>query len=193
MELVDCYRAAEALELDAEGCRLVETHVRLAEKMALKRCRWGTEDPDDTRSDAFWGLILAARAFEPGRGSFAGYAAIRIEGAIRRGRQLRSGVPRPLWEQGERPTLLSLNAPVGEGEAELLDTLPSAPAEAEGNWVHDELQRLPARERLVLRLRYFHGLAQSEVAAIIGRSQMQVSRIERAALDQLHDVATVAA
>ena len=192
MELVDCCRAAEALQLDAERRLLVETHVRLAERIACRRCRWGREDPDDTRSDAFWGLILAARAFQSGRGSFAGYAAIRIEGAIRRGRQLRSGVPRPLWEQGERPTLLSLNAPVGEGEAELLDTLPS-PSGAEGDWLHDELQRLPARERLVLKLRYFHGLAQCEVATIIGRSQMQVSRIERTALAKLHHVATVAA
>jgi RNA polymerase sigma factor (sigma-70 family) len=188
MELVAC----EALHLDAERCRLVESHVRLAEQIARKRCRWGWEDPDDTRSDAFWGLMLAARAFEPGRGTFAAYAGIRIEGAIRRGRQIRSGVPRPLWEQGQRPTVQSLNAPVGDGDAELLDTLPS-PSEAEGNWVHDELRGLPARERLVLRLRYFHGLAQSDVAAIIGHSQMHVSRIERAALARLHRVATVAA
>src|SRR5579862_8353857 len=143
MQPLDCHRAAEALQLDAERCRLVEAHVLLAEKLARKRCRWGLEDPDEVRSDAFWGLILAARAFQAGRGSFAGYAAIRIEGAIRRGRQLSSGVPRPMWEQGERPTLLSLNAPVGEGDAELLDTLP-CPSEAEDEWVHDELERLPA-------------------------------------------------
>lgn len=192
MELVAYCRAAEAVELDAERCRLVESHVRLAEKIASNRCRWGREDPDDTRSDAFWGLTLAARAFQPGRGSFAAYAAIRIEGAIRRGRQMRSGVPRPMWEQGQRPAVISLNAPVGEDQAELLDILPSPP-EAEGDWVHDELRQLPARERLVLRLRYFHGLAQSEVATIIGHSQMQVSRIERAALAKLHHGATVAA
>jgi RNA polymerase sigma factor (sigma-70 family) len=59
--------------------------------------------------------------------------------------------------------------------------------------VHDELRQLPARDRLVLRLRYFHGLAQSEVAGIIGHSQMHVSRIERAALEKLHHVALVAA
>ena len=188
MELVAC----EALRLNAERRRLVEGHVRLAEKIASRRCRWGREDPDDTRSDAFWGLILAAHAFQPDRGSFAAYAVIRIEGAIRRGRQMRSGVPRPLWEQGQRPTIQSLNAPVREVEVELLDTLPS-PSEAESGWVHDELRGLPARERLVLRLRYFHGLAQSEVAAIIGHSQMHVSRIERAALAKLHHVAPVAA
>jgi len=185
MEAVDYCRAAEALQLDAERCRL-------AEKIAHKRCRWGLEDPDDTRSDALWGLILAARAFDPGRGSFGGYAALRIDGAIRRGRQLRSGVPRTLWERGDRPTLLSLNAPASDGGTELLDVLP-APSDAEDSWLADAVRRLPARECLVLRLRYYHGFPQLDVATIIGCSQMQVSRIERAALAKLRDFASAAA
>jgi len=192
MEVIARCRAAKALRLNGQQCRLVERHVRLAEKIALKRCRWGLEDPDDTRSDALWGLMLAGRAFDPSRGSFAGYAALRIEGAIRRGRQLRSGVPRTLWEQGDRPTLLSLNVPVGEGEAELLDMLP-APSGAEDEWLAEALRGLPALDCLVLRLRYYHGLPQSDVAPIIGRSQMHVSRIERAALAKLREFASVAA
>jgi RNA polymerase sigma factor (sigma-70 family) len=190
-EVAPCH-AAKALALDAERCRLVEGHVRLAEKIALKRCRWGSEDPDDTRSDALWGLMLAGRAFDPGRGAFAAYAVLRIEGAIRRGRQIRSGLPRTLWEQGDRPTLVSLNVPVGEGGAELVDVLP-APSGAEDEWLADAVRRLPALDCLVLRLRYYHGLPQSDVAPIIGRSQMQVSRIERAALAKLRDFALVAA
>ena len=170
----------------------MESHVRLAEKIARKRCRWGWEDPDDTRSDAFWGLMLAARAFQPDRGSFAAYAALRIEYAIRRGRQMRSGVPRTLWEEGVRPPLVSLDVPVGEGGARLVDMLAS-PADAEEKWLADALRRLPARECLVLKLRYYHGLPQSDVAPIIRRSQMQVSRIERAALAHLRDSASVAA
>jgi RNA polymerase sigma factor (sigma-70 family) len=190
-EVAPC-RAANALALDAGRCRLVEGHVRLAEKIALKRCRWGSEDPDDTRSDALWGLTLAGRAFDPGRGAFTAYAVLRIEGAIRRGRQIRSGLPRTLWEQGDRPRLVSLNAPVGEGGPELVDVLP-APSGAEDEWLADALRRLPALDCLVLRLRYYHGLPQSDVAPIIGRSQMQVSRIERAALAKLRDFALVAA
>ena len=192
MEHAGRCRAAKALQLDAERRRLVEAHVRLAEKIALRRCRWGLEDPDDTRSDALWGLMLAGRAFDPSRGSFAAYAALRIEGAIRRGRQLRSGLSRTLWEQGDRPTLVSLNIPVGEGGAELLDLLPS-PSGPEDDWLADALRRLPALDCLVLRLRYYHGLPQSDVASIIGRSQMHVSRIERAALAKLREFATLAA
>ena len=165
----------------------MERHVRLAEKLALTRCLWGRDDPDDTRSDAFWGLTLAGCAFQPDKGSFAAYAALRIEYAIRRGRQIRSGLPRSEWERGGCPTPLSLNATVRDGGAELVDLLPGPP-DFEGEWVEDALRRLPARERLVLRLRYYHGFTQSDVAPIIGCSQMQVSRIERAALAKLRDL-----
>jgi RNA polymerase sigma factor (sigma-70 family) len=144
------------------------------------------DDLDDTRSDALWGLILAARGFQPDRGSFANYAALRIEYAIRRGRQIRSGLPRSEWKGGDHPTPVSLNTPVGDGGPQVLDLLPSPP-EADKELLTDLLRWLPARECLVLRLRYYHDLTQSDVAIIIGLSQMQVSRIERAALAQLRE------
>jgi DNA-directed RNA polymerase specialized sigma subunit len=179
-------RAAGERRLDAERCRLVERHVGLAERIARRRCRWGLEDPDDTRSDALWGLTLAGRGFEPGRASFGTYAALRIEYAIRRGRQVRSGLPRSVWEQGARPWPASLNAPIGDGGAELLDLLPGADLDCNW-WLRDAVRRLPAREQLVVGLRYDRGLTQSEVATVIGCSQMHVSRIERAALAKLRD------
>ena len=189
MGAVACCRAAEAWPLDAERCRLVESHIGLAETIARKRCLRGHEDPDDTRSDAFWGLLLAVRAFDAERGSFAAYAAVRIEYAIRRGRQIRSGVPRLAWERGDRRPPLSLQGPAGEDGTELVDLL-TAPPDAEESSLVDALRLLPARERLVLGLRYFRGLKQSEVARIIGCSQMQVSRIERAGIEKLRDSAS---
>lgn len=181
-------RTAGEWRLDAERCRLVERYVGLAERIARLRCRWGLEDPDDTRSDALWGLTLAGRRFQPDRGSFGTYAARRIEYAIRRGRQVRSGLPRWAWEQGGGPRPVSLNVPVGKSGGELLDALPSA--EPDRNWwLWDAVRRLPARERLVVGLRYDRGLTQSEVATVIGCSQMHVSRIERAALSKLREEA----
>jgi RNA polymerase sigma-B factor len=189
MPAVVCLPGPDAWELDAERSRLVESHIRLAEGIARKRCRWGREDLDDTRSDAFWGLMLAGRAFQPGRGSFTAYAVVRIEGAIRRGRQIRSGVSRTIWEQGGHPAPVSLNCPiVDEGDTELVDLLP-APSEGEHDWIPDAIRRLPARAALVLRLRYYHGLSQAAVGPIVGCSQMQISRIERGALDVLREVA----
>jgi RNA polymerase sigma-B factor len=47
------------------------------------------------------------------------------------------------------------------------------------------LERIPARERLILRMRFVDDLTQSDIAARLGISQMQVSRLLRRSLDQL--------
>ena len=44
---------------------------------------------------------------------------------------------------------------------------------------------LPERESLVIKLRYFHGLTQDRVSKVLGVSQVQVSRIEKKALNDL--------
>ena len=49
-------------------------------------------------------------------------------------------------------------------------------------------QHLGRRERRVLILRFVHDLTQSQIASMIGVSQMQVSRILRRALDRLRDL-----
>ena len=47
------------------------------------------------------------------------------------------------------------------------------------------LERIPPRERLILRMRFVDDLTQTEIAARVGISQMQVSRLLRRSLDQL--------
>jgi RNA polymerase sporulation-specific sigma factor len=47
------------------------------------------------------------------------------------------------------------------------------------------IDRLPDREKMVIRLRYFHGLTQERVAKVLDVSQVQVSRIEKKALQKL--------
>lgn len=49
------------------------------------------------------------------------------------------------------------------------------------------IERLPERESMVIRLRYFHGLTQERVARVLDVSQVQVSRIEKKALGHLKD------
>jgi len=51
------------------------------------------------------------------------------------------------------------------------------------------LRALPARERLILHLRFNEDMTQSEIAALIGVSQMHVSRLIRRALERLRTVA----
>lgn len=47
------------------------------------------------------------------------------------------------------------------------------------------LAALPPREQLILRLRFFEGLTQSEIAVRVGLSQMHVSRLLSASLERL--------
>jgi RNA polymerase sigma-B factor len=49
------------------------------------------------------------------------------------------------------------------------------------------LAALPARERRILVLRFFHGMTQSQIAEEVGISQMHVSRLLAKSLAQLRD------
>ena len=47
------------------------------------------------------------------------------------------------------------------------------------------IEKLPERERKVIALRYYHGLTQQSCAKVLRVSQVQVSRLERRAVDTL--------
>ncbi len=58
------------------------------------------------------------------------------------------------------------------------------------NWLEkialrDAMERLSEREKHILALRFFEGRTQTEVAAEIGISQAQISRLEKAALEHI--------
>lgn len=50
------------------------------------------------------------------------------------------------------------------------------------------IEKLPEREAMVIRLRYFHSLTQQRVAKVLNVSQVQVSRIEKKALISLKEL-----
>ena len=54
-----------------------------------------------------------------------------------------------------------------------------------GETLRGTLEALPARERLILRLRFEDDLTQAEIAEHVGVSQMHVSRLLRRSLDRL--------
>ena len=49
------------------------------------------------------------------------------------------------------------------------------------------LDRLPDREREILRMRFEEGLPQTQIAAGVGLSQMHVSRLIRKSLSEMRD------
>ncbi len=51
--------------------------------------------------------------------------------------------------------------------------------------LREAIARLSEREQLVIKLRFFHGLTQDKTSKILGVSQVQISRIEKKALENL--------
>ena len=62
-----------------------------------------------------------------------------------------------------------------------------------GETLRGTLEALPARERLILRLRFEEDLTQAEIADYVGVSQMHVSRLLRRSLDRLSAAGAAAA
>jgi len=54
--------------------------------------------------------------------------------------------------------------------------------------LNQAITRLPEREGMVIKLRYFHSLTQERVARVLSVSQVQVSRIEKKALEHLRQL-----
>jgi RNA polymerase sigma-B factor len=87
---------------------------------------------------------------------------------------------------------LSLDAPRPGGEDDAItygDTVGDEDSRYElielDSTIVSVLDRLPAREREILRMRFVEELTQTQIAARVGVSQMQVSRLLRRSLDQL--------
>lgn len=51
--------------------------------------------------------------------------------------------------------------------------------------LHTAIEKLPPRERQVVALRYYHGMTQQDCARVMHVSQVQISRLERRAVDAL--------
>jgi RNA polymerase sigma-B factor len=97
-------------------------------------------------------------------------------------------------ESGQAYTAVSLSAPSGQGEDGELDPLETL-GEVEHEYEVSEdravlepgLDVLDERERVILHLRFWEGLTQSQIAARVGISQMHVSRLIRRALEKVRE------
>ncbi len=91
----------------------------------------------------------------------------------------------------EAYSTLSLSHPVGgadrdEAMQDVLGSLDEGFDEVEdAALVEAGFEALDERERVIVELRFFEGLTQSEIAARVGISQMHVSRLLRRALHQM--------
>lgn len=84
----------------------------------------------------------------------------------------------------------SLNREINDDGQTLEEMLPSHGIEEnilDYVSLSDAIKLLPDRERIVIMLRYFKSMTQEQTARIMGISQVQVSRIERAAIARLRE------
>jgi RNA polymerase sigma-B factor len=97
-------------------------------------------------------------------------------------------------EAGQAYRSASLDAPVGNEEGETLgahlgeEDLSLADVESRAT-LSPLLAQLPPRERLILHLRFFEGLTQSEIATRLNISQMHVSRLLARSVSELRNAA----
>ena len=90
---------------------------------------------------------------------------------------------------GYRATSLSMPAENGDrgdlSEARVASEHAALVSAADRLTIEEILDKLPERERVILRLRFFEGLTQSEIAETVGVSQVHVSRLLRSSLAYL--------
>jgi RNA polymerase sigma-B factor len=96
-------------------------------------------------------------------------------------------------ESGRAYTSLSLSAGGGGGDDDL-DPLESLGTEEHQYEVSEDravlapgFKALDERERMILQLRFFEGLTQSQIAQQVGISQMHVSRLIRRSLEKIRE------
>lgn len=90
-----------------------------------------------------------------------------------------SRMPVSIYEQAERRD---------EKTPGLLERLPAADDQddmIERIQLREAIEGLPEREKKIIMLRYFRDMTQSEVAEVIGVSQVQISRIESRVVSEM--------
>ena len=93
-------------------------------------------------------------------------------------------------EVGSAYSTVSLSAgPTGEEELDPLETIGDEDSGFERSEdrvaLEPALERLPEREREILRMRFEEGLPQTQIAQAVGLSQMHVSRLIRKSLTEM--------
>jgi RNA polymerase sigma-B factor len=192
---------------------LVVRFMPLARQLAA-RYRHAGEPLEDLVQVACVGLIKAVDRYDPERGSgFTRYAVPTMLGEIKRHFRDKGWsvhVPRATQELvlkvgealGELPAKLgrSPTPRPSSGEEESWTLVESLSEEEHGyelveigETLRGTLEALPARERLILRLRFEEDLTQAEIAERVGVSQMHVSRLLRRSLDRLSAAGAAAA
>lgn len=161
--------------------KLVKEHMGLARYFVGRHMKNRSQSEcsrhyDDLMSQAYLGLCVAAKRFNPGRGfQFSTYATFWIRSFIQR---YFSTLPREGAKGGD------------DGwKMELFDR------DSVGGWSDDEwhsvLCWLPTKHRQVIEARFRQGLTLTETGELIGVTRERVRQLESRALEMILDRATL--
>ncbi|MGI6574483.1 MAG: RNA polymerase sporulation sigma factor SigF [bacterium] len=92
--------------------------------------------------------------------------------------QLPTSLSEPLYQDEGDPILISDQLAQAEGEQDWLNIV----------MLKHVIQKLKKRERQLIFLRFFQDKTQTEVAKILGLSQVQISRLEKQILKQMKEL-----
>jgi RNA polymerase sigma-B factor len=156
----------------AARSRVIEQNLPLVHSLARRFSR-PSEPLDDLVQAGAIGLIKAVDGFREERGRDLGaYAVPTIVGELRR-------------HVRERASAASLA--VLEEEAHEARTRSQAETSELRELVRSALDALSPRERRIVALRFYRDLSQERIAAEVGLSQVQVSRVLSASLAKMRD------
>ena len=156
----------------AARTRVIEQNLPLVHSLARRFSR-SSESLDDLVQAGAIGLIKAVDGFRDDRGRDLGaYAVPTIVGELRRHVRERASAPADVELE---------EAALGAGarsQAELSETRAL---------VRSALDALGPRERRIVALRYYRDWSQESIAAEVGLSQVQVSRVLSVSLAKMRD------
>jgi len=156
---------------------VIEQNLPLVRALARRFSRPSVPFDDLVQVGAI-GLIKAVDGFREERGHDLGaYAVPTIVGELRRHVRERATASSDVPLEDETPDAGSLT-PADASEARAL--------------VSDALHALEPRERRIVALRFYRDLSQERIAAEVGLSQVQVSRLLSASLAKMRDRLEVA-
>lgn len=142
------------------------------------------------------GAVKVSRGLRE-RGGSIRQARDRLQGALGREPTLSELAEETGLEPEDIAAAETANAPVSSLQMDLGDGLTLEQLMGDEGMEEGILERLalreavsalPEREKQVVSLRYFRGLTQDKAAKILGVSQVQVSRIERRAVERLRNI-----
>lgn len=97
-----------------------------------------------------------------------------------------------VFAQDALRTPASIHETVYENDGDPIYLMDQIADESSSEWfdkiaLHEVLRHLPERERLIVYLRFFKDKTQSDVAKVLGISQVQVSRLEKRILQSIRN------